>query len=68
MILFGTLTNDPYNVPTIIPNCTYSAWKANESLPINAIDEFWIWTNFTSVAVGDDTTRELYINATQSGT
>jgi hypothetical protein len=68
MVLFGTLTNDPYNAPAIIPNCTYSVWKANESLLINAMDEFWIWTNFTGVAVGDDAARELYINATQSVT
>jgi hypothetical protein len=66
--LFGTLTNDPYSSPSTIPACSAGFWIANSSLPINAMDEFWIWTNFTGVAVGDDAARELYINATQSGT
>jgi hypothetical protein len=67
MVLFGTLINDPYNNPTNITNCSLGGWIANSSLPIGASDEFWIWTNFTGVAVGDDTQRTLYINSTQSG-
>jgi hypothetical protein len=65
--VWGTLTGDPYNSVNIIPNCSYSAWKANESLLINAVDEFWIWTNFTGASTDDSTARMLYINSTQSG-
>jgi hypothetical protein len=65
--IFGTLTNNSYASPTIIPNCSYSVWKANESLPMNAVDEFWIWTNFTGVTIYDSAARELFVNSTEAG-
>jgi uncharacterized protein YxeA len=63
-VLFGTKSADPYDNPSIIPNCSYSAWIANSSLAVGNTTEFWIWTNFTSFQTG--TARELYINSTQS--
>ena len=66
--LFGTLTNNPFSSPSTIPACSAGLWIANSSLPVGSMDEFWIWTNFTSFFFGDDTARELYVNATQSGT
>jgi len=66
--LFGTKTADPYNSPSVIPDCSSGVWIANSSLVPNAMAEFWIWTNFTSVTASDESSRELYVNATQSGT
>ncbi len=69
IVLFGTKTADPYDASLyVIPNCSDSVWIANSSLALNAMDEFWIWTNFTGVSVDDATERKLYINATESGT
>ena len=69
IVLFGTKTADPYDASLyVIPNCSDGVWIANSSLPVNAVDEFWIWANFTGVSVNDATQRKLYINSTESGT
>jgi hypothetical protein len=64
--VFGTLTNNSFSSPTVIPNCSYSVWKANQSLPVGTVDEFWIWANFTEVTIYDFAVSELFINSTEA--
>ncbi len=66
IVLFGTKSENPYDTQYIIPVCSSGAWVANSSLPVNAMDEFWIWANFTYANVNDATVIKLYINSTES--
>lgn len=62
MVIFGTYNNNPWLNNHLINS---TGWIANSSLAINTNQYYFIWTNFTSIAVGDETKRIIFFNSTK---